>query len=260
MVAVVVVEGRSRGRLPQLVIRRKAIEGDPALVDLDDAGEDSAQGLELMGDDQHRCSARGQSGENLAQDLLTGQVDAGGGLVHDQDVGLGGQGPGDQHATLLATGEGAHIDCGPVIQSDDGKGLLDDSPVLVVRPAQPALVGEPPDRDDLRDGRANGSGQGMPLRHVPEAGMVVETVDRRAEEGYLAAEVVVEAEQPLDQCRLAGTVGAQYRDDLTGMDVQGDVGDHRAVGIPAVSYTHLRAHETDSYLVCRLLLEKKNCT
>src|SRR5680860_1926179 len=25
----------------------------------------------------------------------------------------------------------------------------------------------------------------------------------------------------------------------------------------AVSYTHLRAHETDSYIVCRLLLEKK---
>ena len=28
----------------------------------------------------------------------------------------------------------------------------------------------------------------------------------------------------------------------------------------AVSYTHLRAHETDSYLVCRLLLEKKKST
>src|SRR5680860_1877934 len=28
-------------------------------------------------------------------------------------------------------------------------------------------------------------------------------------------------------------------------------------GLEAVSYTHLRAHETDSYLVCRLLLEKK---
>ena len=27
--------------------------------------------------------------------------------------------------------------------------------------------------------------------------------------------------------------------------------------INPVSYTHLRAHETDSYLVCRLLLEKK---
>src|SRR5680860_1694727 len=28
-------------------------------------------------------------------------------------------------------------------------------------------------------------------------------------------------------------------------------------GAMSVSYTHLRAHETDSYLVCRLLLEKK---
>ena len=28
-------------------------------------------------------------------------------------------------------------------------------------------------------------------------------------------------------------------------------------GNDTVSYTHLRAHETDSYLVCRLLLEKK---
>ena len=27
--------------------------------------------------------------------------------------------------------------------------------------------------------------------------------------------------------------------------------------VVTVSYTHLRAHETDSYLVCRLLLEKK---
>ena len=27
--------------------------------------------------------------------------------------------------------------------------------------------------------------------------------------------------------------------------------------LETVSYTHLRAHETDSYLVCRLLLEKK---
>src|SRR5680860_1768283 len=35
-------------------------------------------------------------------------------------------------------------------------------------------------------------------------------------------------------------------------------GDRPALG--PVSYTHLRAHETDSYLVCRLLLEKKKKT
>ena len=33
-----------------------------------------------------------------------------------------------------------------------------------------------------------------------------------------------------------------------------------SVNLDAVSYTHLRAHETDSYLVCRLLLEKKKKT
>ena len=33
-----------------------------------------------------------------------------------------------------------------------------------------------------------------------------------------------------------------------------------AHSIVTVSYTHLRAHETDSYLVCRLLLEKKKLT
>ena len=31
----------------------------------------------------------------------------------------------------------------------------------------------------------------------------------------------------------------------------------KAITDETVSYTHLRAHETDSYLVCRLLLEKK---
>src|SRR5664279_2672666 len=31
---------------------------------------------------------------------------------------------------------------------------------------------------------------------------------------------------------------------------------HLRFAIGPVSYTHLRAHETDSYLVCRLLLEK----
>ena len=34
----------------------------------------------------------------------------------------------------------------------------------------------------------------------------------------------------------------------------------REVTVYLSLYTHLRAHETDSYLVCRLLLEKKKKT
>ena len=37
------------------------------------------------------------------------------------------------------------------------------------------------------------------------------------------------------------------------------MGNHTVVlSLVAVSYTHLRAHETPEHLVCRLLLEKKN--
>ena len=49
-----------------------------------------------------------------------------------------------------------------------------------------------------------------------------------------------------------GTAVEEGRDD-------GDaaVGQRPAAGLGAVSYTHLRAHETALDLVCRLLLEKK---
>src|SRR5678816_4760369 len=40
-------------------------------------------------------------------------------------------------------------------------------------------------------------------------------------------------------------------------DRTGASGERRAVLAAAVSYTHLRAHETPEQLVCRLLLEKK---
>ena len=43
-----------------------------------------------------------------------------------------------------------------------------------------------------------------------------------------------------------------------GRDTAGAFGHTGLVDIAAVSYTHLRAHETVLDLVCRLLLEKKN--
>ena len=59
-------------------------------------------------------------------------------------------------------------------------------------------------------------------------------------------EETVQVEELLRAPRLAGDYGA----------LQTALNDW----LGAVSYTHLRAHETDSYLVCRLLLEKKKYT
>ena len=41
------------------------------------------------------------------------------------------------------------------------------------------------------------------------------------------------------------------------MVIDGHMDDQELQSISAVSYTHLRAHETKANLVCRLLLEKK---
>mgnify|MGYP003690722601 CR=1 FL=1 len=49
-----------------------------------------------------------------------------------------------------------------------------------------------------------------------------------------------------------------YTSDDADDSLRVDLGGRRIIkkNIYPVSYTHLRAHETDSYLVCRLLLEK----
>ena len=64
------------------------------------------------------------------------------------------------------------------------------------------------------------------------------------------------------------SVDAFYSQDKIAIDKINLIQISKSLGIPketvrrkinylqAVSYTHLRAHETDSYLVCRLLLEK----
>src|SRR5665647_669305 len=54
----------------------------------------------------------------------------------------------------------------------------------------------------------------------------------------------------------AVAVDARIVIDHAPQTVSGHAKNYNHLAIP-VSYTHLRAHETDSYLVCRLLLEKK---
>ena len=52
-------------------------------------------------------------------------------------------------------------------------------------------------------------------------------------------------------------LGIEFHAEEQKKQAQEAIESFRKVCPDPVSYTHLRAHETDSYLVCRLLLEKK---
>ena len=72
--------------------------------------------------------------------------------------------------------------------------------------------------------------------------------DRWNEHHRVAAGWDHAARQPHDQIEIAANGNA-----IAEFEAGGDIHD----GLVAVSYTHLRAHETVLDLVCRLLLEKK---
>src|SRR5680860_1840273 len=70
-------------------------------------------------------------------------------------------------------------------------------------------------------------------------------------EGLLRTEIGIEFEQ----AKPIVTGSEQQAADIGSPSLVPDICHRGSLG--PVSYTHLRAHETDSYLVCRLLLEKK---
>src|SRR5680860_548074 len=93
----------------------------------------------------------------------------------------------------------------------------------------------------------------LPENHV-EPDPVLEKRTRRTFTAEYKLRIVAQA----DHCA-HGELGALLRrEKLYSAQLQQwrcELADGGLDGVSTVSYTHLRAHETDSYLVCRLLLE-----
>ena len=78
--------------------------------------------------------------------------------------------------------------------------------------------------------------------------------------GHVMPEAVTENEYNLAQLFMTDsekTIWQESYDSDNGIYRCNVKSEKKLSSYDAVSYTHLRAHETDSYLVCRLLLEKK---
>ena len=59
-----------------------------------------------------------------------------------------------------------------------------------------------------------------------------------------------------DKVRIDSAIVAELEYQIKGYEEITKILKNIVNSVDPVSYTHLRAHETDSYLVCRLLLEK----
>src|SRR5450756_2868188 len=117
--------------------------------------------------------------------------------------------------------------------------------VDVARPAKPRFVTGEPCVDFFKP-------RGIPLRELEEERLSVEELEalKLADiEGLYQEDAAerMDVSRPTFQRVLKSARGKVARCLVEG----------KALGIEAVSYTHLRAHETRHDLVCRLLLEKK---
>ena len=84
-----------------------------------------------MLDEDHREPAVADLADEVDERLLLGGVEAGGRLVEEEDLGLGGQRPGDLEPSLVAVGQVAGGRLGAVGDADE----LEQASRLVLAPA-----------------------------------------------------------------------------------------------------------------------------
>ena len=108
---------------------RRAVGHQPAVVDDDDAVGEPLGLVEVVGGEQHGDAVVAQLGDDLADDLAPGRVDARGRLVEERHLGPADEREREGQALLLAAGQlppGAALEPGqpePVEQLAGSSGL-----------------------------------------------------------------------------------------------------------------------------------------
>ncbi len=90
--------------------------------------------------------------EDVHQELLGRRVDAGHRLVEQEQVGLGGEGPGEEHAPPLAAGQAPDLRPQVALHPDLGERVDDRAPVVAAGPADRPEAREAAHHHDVLDG------------------------------------------------------------------------------------------------------------
>jgi hypothetical protein len=185
---------------------------DELAVDEDQEALGEGPGLGAVVDDYERRPAGGAKGGRrvLEQARASFGVEAGEGLVEQQDVGLHRQRPGDVNAAALAARQGA---CGPVAEVSGAHRVESGTGALITNRSRDAPPGEG-ERDVVK--RCSAGEVGCLERDRDPA----VTLDPSFCGPKRAGERV-------EQGALARAVGAEQRDELAGAEFYGDVADDR---------------------------------
>ncbi|GAB4007960.1 hypothetical protein GCM10029992_63140 [Glycomyces albus] len=193
---------------------------------------------DLVRDQQDGASGVEAGGDDLGERGLGLGVDADGRLVHDQHVGVGGEGAGDEDALLLAAREGVDRAAGVLGQADLFEAAPDRLAVAAAGGHAEEAVRQAALADDLGGGGRNAGGRTGALGDVADALPVAEAALGGAEQLDLASCRRDQSDDRLDQCGFTGAVGAHDGDGLSSFDGEVDaaydgataVGDGRAAG------------------------------
>jgi hypothetical protein len=200
--------------------RRRPVRDDP-MVDRGDLLEALRGAGQVVGRGDDGLAPERLGFEEVHQLLLRRRVDAGDRLVEQVDLGVRGQGPGEEHAPSLATGQPPDLDVALVGHADLLEGLRDRRPVSRAGAAKRPERRIAAHHDDVRDGHRERPVDHFGLRHV---GDPVGLLPRRIAEDLDPA--LPWRQQPghqLEHGALARAVGPHDREQRSGLDRQVDL-------------------------------------
>src|SRR2546430_4822970 len=176
--------------------------------------------LHVVLDEQHRLARVAQPRDSIEQVVEQRAVDAGGGLVEQDERGIGHQHPHELDELLLAVREVAGVLPGQRPQPHELQQLAPAALGLSARAAgddqqilERGQLRE--DADDLKRPTDTAT------RDLPR----LEAVDALAAKAHAAGIEPLDARDAVEQCRLARAVGADQPVDAPGLEREGDVAD-----------------------------------
>src|SRR5919106_3576971 len=200
-----------------------AVVAHPAAVHHNLAGDELFHWAEAVGDQQDRAAVLVEIFQRSGEPLLVLEIDARHRLIEDQDVGLAGHRPGDQHALLLAPRQ---------LRDRDGRNIGEpqDLESVASRVAIGGSIGlkrsgsaDPARQYDL-DHRSGRAGRGRsPLRDIADPKTGFGPSHSPAADAKAAAGEGHEPQEGPYQGRLTGAVRSQQREKLAGSKPEVDI-------------------------------------